>query len=117
LTGYLLQRESLQLKNQENSLRYLPAEVLGRAQSELDRTKKVVDLLIDQRLNSEKSQIEKVATHLAALHHHSVLNRGYTLTTLEGRIVRSSAQIKKGNSIKTRFKDGVITSKVEAQHD
>jgi len=117
LTRYSLQRESLQLKNQENSLRYLPAEVWSRAQSELDRTKKVVDLLIDQRLNSEKSKIEKVATHLAALHHHSVLNRGYTLTTLEGRIVRSSAQIKKGNSIKTRFKDGVITSKVEAQHD
>lgn len=117
LTNYVLQRELLQLKNQQNSLRYLPAEVLGRAQSELDQNEKVVDLLIHQSLNKQKSKLEKVATHLSALHHHSVLNRGYTLTTLEGRIIRSSGQVKKGASIETRFKDGVVTSKVQAQYD
>ena len=43
----------------------------------------------------------------------SVLKRGYTLTYVNDKVVESVKDIKKNNTIKTKFNDGYIISKVE----
>lgn len=49
---------------------------------------------------------------LAILNPENVLKRGYTITSLNGRIVKSISQVAGGDVIDTRFSDGNITSKV-----
>jgi len=42
-----------------------------------------------------------------------ILKKGYTLTFFDGKIVKQASQLKRGNLIKTKFNDGVVTSTVE----
>jgi exodeoxyribonuclease VII large subunit len=42
----------------------------------------------------------------------NVLKRGYTVTSLDGKIIRSAGQLKKDDIISTRFSDGSVNSKV-----
>ena len=39
-----------------------------------------------------------------------ILKRGYTLTFLDGKIVKQASQLKNGNLIKTKFNDGIVAS-------
>jgi exodeoxyribonuclease VII large subunit len=42
----------------------------------------------------------------------NVLKRGYTLTFKEGKIVKSTKQLKQNDEIETRFTDGIVQSKI-----
>ena len=42
-----------------------------------------------------------------------ILSLGYSLTTCNGRVVRSAAEVKQGDTLVTRLSDGVGSSKVE----
>ena len=42
----------------------------------------------------------------------NVLNRGYTITSVNGKIVMKGKSLKKDDVISTRFSDGTISSKV-----
>jgi exodeoxyribonuclease VII large subunit len=49
---------------------------------------------------------------LQLLNPHNVLERGYTITSYNGEILKMSDQIKDGDIIDTQFKDGTAKSKV-----
>ena len=42
-----------------------------------------------------------------------ILSLGYSLTTCNGRVVRSADEVKQGDTLVTRLSDGVVSSKVE----
>jgi exodeoxyribonuclease VII large subunit len=42
----------------------------------------------------------------------NVLKRGYTITSLDGKIIKKHDQLKKDDMINTRFSDGSVSSKV-----
>jgi exodeoxyribonuclease VII large subunit len=49
---------------------------------------------------------------LNILNPENVLRRGYTITSLNGKILKSSIQLKRDDIIDTRFTDGAVASKV-----
>ena len=49
---------------------------------------------------------------LNILNPENVLKRGYTITSLNGRILKSSDQVKADDIIDTQFSDGTVRSKV-----
>jgi exodeoxyribonuclease VII large subunit len=49
---------------------------------------------------------------LAILNPENVLRRGYTITSLNGKIVKSIRQVAGDDVINTQFSDGKVTSKV-----
>ncbi len=49
---------------------------------------------------------------LKILDPENVLRRGYTITSLNGKIIRLSSQLMNSNLIKTRFTDGSVSSRV-----
>jgi exodeoxyribonuclease VII large subunit len=60
-----------------------------------------------------KKKIETVESTLKILDPQNVLKRGYTITSLNGRILKSSKEVKTDDLINTRFIDGSVESRIE----
>jgi exodeoxyribonuclease VII large subunit len=63
-------------------------------------------------LDKLKIRVSGMDNTLAILNPENVLKRGYTITTLNGRIIKSTMQVKEDNIIDTRFSDGRVRSRV-----
>jgi exodeoxyribonuclease VII large subunit len=59
-----------------------------------------------------RAKFEVLENNLNILKPENVLQRGYTITTLNGRIIKSSQKVKSDDIIDTRFSDGTIKSRV-----
>jgi exodeoxyribonuclease VII large subunit len=64
-------------------------------------------------LRSNKIKLEGIETALQILKPESVLKRGYTITFLNGKILKSVSETKSEEVIETLFQDGKISSRIE----
>jgi exodeoxyribonuclease VII large subunit len=65
------------------------------------------------RLATASQKLAALATQLRVVSPQAVLDRGFSITTApDGSIVRTVAQVKKGDVLQTRVADGTITSTV-----
>ena len=63
------------------------------------------------RLQGSRLKLESLEARLAALDPVLQLRRGYTLTyTADGRLVRSVADVQRGDRLTTRLADGSVES-------
>jgi exodeoxyribonuclease VII large subunit len=67
------------------------------------------------RLQRQGDRIAALSNQLQALSPQRVLERGYSVTRLKktGAVLRSSAQLKEGDHLITRFSDGEVESQVQ----
>jgi exodeoxyribonuclease VII large subunit len=63
-------------------------------------------------MNITNSRISGFYNSLKMLDPENVLKRGYTITSLNGKIVKKRTQLKKDDLIDTRFRDGSVSSKI-----
>ena len=61
----------------------------------------------------EQHKLERLADKLHANDPARLLEKGFSLTSKDGKPVTSAKELRKGNTIKTRFKDGSIESEVK----
>jgi len=57
-------------------------------------------------------RLNALADKVQLLSPQNILNRGYSLTTLNGHAVTQAAQLKSGDTLVTTLKDGTVTSTV-----
>jgi exodeoxyribonuclease VII large subunit len=83
-----------------------------------EREKNVMRYLADLKMNSIKQvklsakSIETISNNLLILNPENVLKRGYTITSLNGCIIKSGGILKDGDIIDTQFSEGAVRSKV-----
>lgn len=108
LQGEITKLNSYELRNtyilkdwsrQQSHLLELAHKML---KTHVDRAQKEQILL----LNNLEKQIELLSPE-------NLLKKGYTITTLKGKIVKEASQLNKGDRLETRFVDGVIDSVVD----
>ncbi len=63
-------------------------------------------------VNASALKVSTMINTLEMVRPENVLKRGYTITSLNGKILKSSAGIKNEQVIDTRFSDGTVSSKV-----
>lgn len=85
---------------------------LEREKSELNNLSKMISPNMLNRLDKEKIKLENIETKLNLLNPENILKKGYSLTLVEGKIVKSIKSVKKGSIIDTKFSDGIIKSEV-----
>jgi exodeoxyribonuclease VII large subunit len=85
---------------------------LEREKSKLNNLSKMISPNILNRLDKEKIKLENIETKLKLLNPENILKKGYSLTLVEGKIVKSINSVKKGSIIDTKFSDGIIKSEV-----
>ncbi len=69
--------------------------------------------LAGNRLLRERQRLALLRQKTEMLNPELLLNRGYSITLLDGKVVRSASQVKPGDLLETRLQQGKIYSKVE----
>jgi exodeoxyribonuclease VII large subunit len=81
-------------------------------QSAIERKSINLISLTSSFLNNKKIMTNSLENALKILDPENVLKRGYTITSLNGKIIKSSGETAEDDIIDTRFSDGTIKSKV-----
>jgi exodeoxyribonuclease VII large subunit len=69
-----------------------------------------------QALRRRREEVAQLLQMLRVLSPQATLDRGYTITTTEaGALLDSVEKVKSGMKLRTRFRDGTITSRVEPE--
>ena len=66
-----------------------------------------------RRIEKEQYLLENDLKIVEMLNPLSILKRGYSITTLDGKVIKSLSQVSKGERITTKVLDGEFVSKVE----
>jgi len=109
--GYLGQKKQLQKNLIERSGNYIYNSIHINFLS-LNYFKKTLSSKIDYYIKNKKKHIEYAGNLLKAYDPQNVLDRGYSITLFEGKVVKSENELNIGNEIKTQLKKGMVKSKV-----
>jgi exodeoxyribonuclease VII large subunit len=86
---------------------------IQRHRDRLDHLRTRLHTALLARTAAATQRIAALSDHLRLVSPQSILDRGYSITThQDGTIIRSTAQVKKGDLLTTRLADGEITSTV-----
>lgn len=69
--------------------------------------------LSSQLINAHRHRLDLLQQRTASLDPQLILNRGYSLTTYNGKAVRNAQFLKSGDEIETRLSEGIIKSVVK----
>jgi exodeoxyribonuclease VII large subunit len=64
-------------------------------------------------LKKEKNRLQAAENLISAYNPVNILNRGYSITYANGKVLRSPVEVKEGETIETRLKEGCISSIVK----
>jgi len=89
-----------------------PEQIIETRQHRLDLCEERLDRSMDRRIQAATERLSKASASLEALSPLSILSRGYTLTeTTDGQLIRRANEVNPGDTIRTRFADGVVESR------
>jgi exodeoxyribonuclease VII large subunit len=102
------------LSNANHSVRLIRGtkSVLSLNDSSLLRKKQNIINSLKIYLKNISSRISVFDNSLMILDPENVLKRGYTITSLNGKIIKNQNLLRKDDLIDTRFCDGTVSSKV-----
>ena len=78
----------------------------------VDKQVKIIINAVNYKLNTSKSEAGKAIAKLDTLSPLKTLTRGYCLTQINGRIVKSVKDIKKDDTIDLTFSDGTKQAQI-----
>lgn len=94
--------------------------LLSAAQQQVAESKGKTELMaeripaaVGRRLSDERHRLALLSQSIKALDPQLILDRGYSITLLNGKAVRSSSELATGDKLRTRFAEGEIKSVVE----
>lgn len=70
----------------------------------------------EDKLNRKETSLSSMENKLTILNPENVLKRGFTITSMNGKIIKSSENINEGETIDTLFSDGKISSTVNRKN-
>lgn len=113
LGQYIFRNAAQQIKSAESEIRqteqvlhYAAKSYLRERDSELRQVKKDIPAAVKFRLFAARQQLKTMEKAAELLSPAAVLKRGFTLTEKNGKIVRSTAALEKGDLVVTHFGDG-----------
>lgn len=97
----------------QNYIQNIPLHVQRRIENEnamLTRHNDAIKNAVSQLTMKEAMRLEALADKIELLSPRKVMERGYTLTMCDGKIVTDASQIEPGHTITTHFRDGKVVS-------
>ena len=87
--------------------------VIRNEQDKLDRVVLIMNTLSQRTVERSMAQLRVLKSKLQLLHPEAMMKRGFTLTTINGRWIRSSNEIVEGGQLVTHWIDGQAVSVVK----
>ena len=88
------------------------SHVVMRQNARLDRLSAAIAPAAKRIVTAESHRLELLSQRVTALDPGLLLKRGYSITLIDGRAVRSADQLRAGDIIETRLGTGSVKSKV-----
>ena len=86
--------------------------VKTRQDARLDSMQEKMTMLIERRLETEQHRIQLVSEKVKSLDPTLLLRRGYSITLLNGKVVKDVSVLNTGDELETRLAHGSVRSKV-----
>ena len=108
----LVETSRLKLKNLAQALPLVLNSRLDNERVGLHHKREAMKQAVTSRIDREELRLEALGDKLTLLSPQNTLNRGYSLTTVNGHVITSATAVAPGDRIVTALKDGSITSTV-----
>jgi len=103
-----------QVMAMEEALRSL----IDKQNDDIASLKEDLDLSIKDLIDCKKQEVQYLSTQLSLINPKDILRRGYSIVESNNKVVNSTKQLKKGDSLTIKMYDGdVITSVSEVRGD
>lgn len=113
LTSRFVAGQTHQLDHSGNKLNYIFREKVLMNKNLLNQFQHLIKIRTLETIRAEKKNLNLIQEKLRLVDPYTILKRGYSLTMLNGKIVKSVKQIANGDLLETRLSDGTVESKVE----
>lgn len=112
-TNRFVTRQNHLLDQSGNKLNFVFREQMLKSKNQLNQFQYLVKIRSIETIRAEKKNLNTIQEKLRLVDPQNILKRGYSLTMLNGKIVKSVNQIKEGDRLETRLSDGKVESTVK----
>ena len=92
----------------------MPIAKLNNMTSKLDVLSEKLNLILNQKINNRKNNLDKLQKSIDILSPLSILDRGYSIIlNKQGSAIKSSMDVNKGENLKARLSKGTIDLEVK----
>ncbi len=112
-TNRFVTRQNHLLDYSGNKLNFIFREQVLRNRNLLNQFEHLLKIHSFEMVRSEKRNLHGIGEKLRLVDPMNILKRGYSLTMINGKIVKSVDQIKSGDKLETHLSDGTVESTVE----
>ena len=109
----LVETSRLKLGNFAQSIPLVLKSRLGNERIGLQHKQQAIKLALTSGFEREKMKLAALADKVQLLSPQNILDRGYSLTTIDGHVVTSATDVKCGDRLETTLKVGKVISVVE----
>lgn len=109
----ILTNHKHQLSQLSEQCKYKSAKYINKKNQHLDFLKSTLSLELKGYFRDQKQKIALLEKTSMLLNPFEILKKGYTITAINGQMLKSSTVLKPGDLITTHFSDGDIKSRVE----
>ena len=112
LAQQMLQKQHLWLDRAQQFIQYNSQLQLNEAKQTLHFIEKEVPKLVAHTLKKEQQQLTYLEKMCQLLSPETALQRGFSITTINGKVLQSVEKVAVGDVLKTKLKDGIVKSTV-----
>jgi exodeoxyribonuclease VII large subunit len=106
-------RQNHLLENSGNKLNYTFREQVLKNKSQLKQFQNLIKIRTIETIRVEKKNLNLIQEKLRLVDPQNILKRGYSLTMMNGKILKSTQLVKEGDLLETLLSDGTVVSKVK----
>ena len=109
--GQKFDNMKLYLNNLDKRMEALsPINTLNNKKMLLTEYKKQLNILFQSILNNKKNEYRLLENKLQTLNPFSIMDKGYSINSVNGKVVSSVDEVKVGDTLETKMKDGTLIS-------
>jgi len=113
LTNHFVIKQKHVLDFSGNKLNFIFRTQIIKNKNLLNQFNHLVKIQVSDQIRNEKKSMIAIQEKLRLVDPQNILKRGYSLTMLNGKIVKSVKQVKEGDLLETRLGDGAVESTVK----
>lgn len=100
------------LMDYERRVREVATQMVLRRKNQIDSTEMRIKMLLQNMLTRQQMQLQQIEQHIQLRSPEKIFRMGYSLTRVNGEIVRKAAALHPGDVLTTAFADGEVESVV-----
>lgn len=112
ITNQTIKGKSDQLSTKQGRIVITANALINKLNSKISNNSVKIKSLIPQKVNSEKNKHNFWEQTVNYLNPYTILQKGYSITYYNGRVLKDSSTVKIGENVETKLKNGLIIGNI-----